>query len=72
MRDTEVSVDREYDIFEVFSDGALIWRNRIYGREAAMIKLTELAAGTWNEIYAVHVRSKEIIGRLNIKPQLAS
>lgn len=59
-------MDREYDIFEVFSDGALIWRIRISGREASIIKLTELAKRTWNEVYAVHLPSKEIIGRLNV------
>jgi hypothetical protein len=69
MRDTEVSVDRDYDLFEQFPDGSVIWKNRISGREASIAKLTELATQTQNEIYVIHLPSKEIIARLNVAPQ---
>ncbi len=56
---------RDYDIFEVLPDGSKIWRVNAYGVENALIALTNVASKTKNECYAINIRSKDIIGRLN-------
>jgi hypothetical protein len=35
-------MDREYDLFEVFADGSLIWRDSVTGHENAIRRLREL------------------------------
>ena len=58
-------MDRQYDIFERFPDGELLWRAVKVGREQSLRKLQELAARSRNEVLAMHVPTKEIIATLN-------
>lgn len=63
--------DRDYDLFERLPDGGVLWRDRINGQTAAVAKLDELAANSPNEVFAIHLRSKEIVATRNGKPSAA-
>jgi hypothetical protein len=58
-------VDRNYDIFEILSDGSPIWRGAVHGREDALLKLEEWAKQTKNEVRVMHVPTKSIIATIN-------
>lgn len=60
-------MEREYDIFEQFPDGFPLWRNHVRGLREATRMLRELAASTANECFTVHLPTKEIIARLNVR-----
>jgi hypothetical protein len=61
-----ISMDRVYDIFERFPDGALMWRHCITGLEAAKKTLQGFALKSENEFHAMHTPTKEIVARVNI------
>jgi hypothetical protein len=54
-------MNREYDLFEVLSDGAILWRQTAAGRENALRKLGELSQQTSHEIRVMHVLSNTVI-----------
>ena len=58
-------MDRNYDLFEVLSDGAPVWRAAIHGREDALRKLEELAEQTRNEVRVMHIPTKTVIAAMN-------
>jgi len=60
-------MEREYDIFEQFPDGSPLWRTHVRGLPEATRLLKEIAAATPNECFAVHLPTKEIVGRLNLR-----
>ena len=57
-------MDREYDLFEVFPDGALIWRDSVTGHEKAIQRLRELVQATDNEFRVMHVLTNTLIASL--------
>jgi hypothetical protein len=62
------ALDRDYDLFEVLPDGALIWRETVPGHQNAIKRLVELSKQTSNEVRVMHVLSKTLIASLN-KPK---
>jgi hypothetical protein len=60
-------MDRQYDIFEKLPGGYVLWRETIVGRQESLSRLGVLATATRNEIYAIHLPTKEIIATLNKK-----
>jgi hypothetical protein len=60
-------LERIYDIFEQLPNGSRILRACAKGLESARPKLEELAAGSENEFYAIHVPTKEIVARTGSK-----
>ena len=58
-------MDREYEIFEIV-EGAPMWRGHGTGLLDARRHLLQLSRQTTNECFAIHLESKEIIGRLNV------
>lgn len=58
-------MDREYDIFEKFSDGSLKWRTFVPGLENAIARLKELGNLSPNEHFAIHTASSQIVARVN-------
>ena len=54
-------MNREYDLFEVLSDGAVVWRQSAAGRENALQKLGELSQQTSHETRVMHVLSNTVI-----------
>lgn len=58
-------MNREYDLFEKFPDGSLLWRDVVLGHEKAIHRLRELAAKTQNECYAMHLATNVILASMN-------
>jgi hypothetical protein len=54
-------MEREYDLFEVLSDGAPMWRQMVAGQENALRKLGELSKQTSNEIRVMHVLTNTLL-----------
>jgi hypothetical protein len=58
-------VDREYDIFEVFPNGDLLWRACVTGLDSARLKVEELGKESGNQFFATHTATKEIVAQVN-------
>ena len=58
-------MEREYDLFEVLSDGAPLWRQMVAGQENALRKLGELSKQTSNELRVMHILSNTLIASMN-------
>ena len=58
-------MERDYDLFEVLPDGAVIWQETVSGHENAIRKLVELSKRTANEVRVMHVLSNTLIASLN-------
>jgi hypothetical protein len=58
-------MQRDYDLFEVLSDGALMWREMVRGHEDANQKLVELSKRTANEVRVMHVLTNSLIASMN-------
>jgi len=61
-------LEREFDLFERFPDGSLVWRGHASGIENAQLKLKELAKETPNECIAMYLATQQIVARLNGHP----
>ena len=59
------SMEREYDLFEHFSNGDVLWRMTVIGHENAVQQLRELAATTSNEVRLVHLPTQSVIAVMN-------
>lgn len=57
-------MDREYDLFEVFPDGSLVWRCSVTGHEKAIQRLRELAEVTDHEFRVMHIPTNTLIASL--------
>lgn len=57
-------MDREYDLFEVFPDGALIWRDSVTGHENAIRRLRELVTVSDNEFRVMHIPTNTLIASM--------
>ena len=58
-------MERDYDLFEVLPDGAVIWKETVSGHENAIQKLRELAKQTANEVRVMHILSNTLIASMN-------
>jgi len=59
-------MEREYDIFEEFPDGELMWHGHTVGLSGALRQIQELAGTTRNECFIVHLPTKEVVARVNV------
>lgn len=59
------SMEREYDLFEQFPNGDVLWRMTVIGHENAIQKLSELSATTYNELRLVHLPTQSVIAVMN-------
>jgi hypothetical protein len=57
-------MDRDYDLFEVFADGSVIWRESVTGHEKAIRRLRELVQVTDNEFRVMHILTNTLIASL--------
>ena len=57
-------MDRDYDLFEVFPDGALIWRDSVTGHENAIRRLRQLVETTDNEFRVMHLPTNTLIATM--------
>jgi hypothetical protein len=58
-------MERQYDLFEHFSNGDVQWRMTVNGHENAIQQLKKLAATTSNEVRVVHLPTLAIIAVMN-------
>ena len=58
-------MEREYDLFEQFPNGDVLWRMTVIGHESAIQQLRELAATTYNEVRAVHLPTQAVVAVMN-------
>jgi len=58
-------MEREYDLFEHFSNGEVLWRMTVTGHENAIQQLRELSATTYNEVRLVHLPTQSVIAVMN-------
>ena len=56
---------RDYDLFEIFPDRSVRWRETVSGHEDAIRKLQEVATHTTNELQLIDERSGTLIATLN-------
>jgi|SRR5438270_4710976 len=59
-------MEREYDIFEEFPDGELMWHGNTVGLSSARRRIQELAGTTRNECFIVYLPTKEVVARVNV------
>ena len=50
---------RDYDIFEKFPDGSMVWRACVFGQYEAQRKLQDLAERSPNEFVAIDIKAGE-------------
>lgn len=60
-------MEREYDLFEQMPDGSPIWRGHVSGFLEVRRRLEELSKATVNECFAMHLLTKEIVARINVR-----
>jgi hypothetical protein len=58
-------MEREYDLFEHFSNGDVLWRMTVNGHENAIQQLKKLAATTSNEVRVVHLPTQSVVAVMN-------
>ena len=58
-------MDRDYDIFERFPDSSLRCLTRVHGTRHVPKILEERGKQTTNECFAINIRTREIIARVN-------
>jgi len=58
-------MEREYDLFEHFSNEDVLWRMTVNGHENAIQQLKKLAATTSNEVRVVHLPTQSVVAVMN-------
>jgi hypothetical protein len=58
-------MDGQYDIFERFPDGKIVWRTFIPGLKSAVVLLTEFGKLSSTQFFAYHAATKEIVAWVN-------
>ena len=61
---------RDYDVFEKFPDGSVIWRACITGRHEPQCKILELQEYSENEFFMVDIQSEFFPPRVTNGPEL--
>lgn len=59
-------MEREYDLFEQLADGSM-WRGHASGLHEARRKLQTMARTTSNLCYVLHIPTRQIVARLNVR-----
>jgi hypothetical protein len=62
-------VDRQYDIFQVLTDGTLVWREAVAGHQAGLDKLKQLALSEGCEFQLLYLPDKAVIAKINSQSQ---
>ena len=65
-------MERTYDIFEILSDGHMVWRGAVAGHEAALARMRQLASESSNEFRMMHLPSDSVAAILNAKDARSS
>jgi hypothetical protein len=67
-----LAMDRIYDIFELFPNKSVLWRTSVHGTQNVAGVLAEIGKRTPNECFAMNIDTREIIARVNVKPEGAN
>lgn len=59
-------MEREYELFEKFTEDSPLWRGHALGLREARLKLEQLSKTTKNECIAMYLPTKEIVARVNV------
>ncbi len=62
-------MDRSYDVFQVLSDGTLLWRETVVGHIAGIKRLEQLALLESCEFQLLYLPDKSVIARMNAPKQ---
>jgi hypothetical protein len=54
-------MEREYDIFECFSDGSIGWREKVLGLPSTRLRIDALVTKTGNDHLAMHLSTREVV-----------
>jgi hypothetical protein len=54
-------MDREYELFEKFSDGSSLWRSSVIGLGNARLQLQELTRKSKNQFYVIDIFAGKIL-----------
>ncbi len=65
-------MNRQYDIFQVLTDGTLVWREAVAGHQAALDKLEQLALSEGCEFQLLYLPDKTVIAKINSQSQMRS
>ena len=60
VSDPKSAENRDYDIFEEFADGSTVWRACVFGLAAVRRTFQELAKGSDNKLFALHLLDRNI------------
>ena len=63
----DVAVERDYDLFKQLPDSSPMWRGRVSGLHETRRKLQEVSKATTNECFAMHLPTREIAARVNVR-----
>jgi hypothetical protein len=55
----------EYDLFERFTEGSVVWRVYVRGIQNAVATLKELGSLSTNEHFAIHTLTNAVVARVN-------
>lgn len=58
-------MDREYDIFERFADGSVVWRGFVRGLDEARATVERLGRQAQNEFFAMYAPTRVVVARAN-------
>jgi hypothetical protein len=58
-------MSHEYDIFEKYPDGSLIWRQVVYGQQNARNRLDAFSALGPNEFLLMHLSTDTLVASTN-------
>ena len=58
-------MERCYDIFEVLAHDELLWKAAVEGRDAALLKLHQLADNSANEFRLIQLPTNTVIFTIN-------
>ena len=67
FRAARAPMDRDYDLFEKLPNGAPMWRGHSSGLQQARQQLFQLGKSLKNECFAMHLPTKEIVARVNVR-----
>lgn len=62
-------MDRQYDIFQLLTDGTLMWRETVVGHQEALDKLKQLASSEGCEFQLLYLPDKTVIAKVNSQSQ---
>lgn len=58
-------MEQTYEVFEILTDGTVLWRDLVRGRVPTRARLDQLAKHSANEFFAVDLTTRQVVERVN-------